>query len=311
MRHTTRKLMILAAALLACASMADAKPRHRHPVLHPVPASISVTDLAVPVADALAMRAKGRRVIAVFDIDNTLLTTPQDLGGDTWFNWQKSLEAPGDTAAFADLIRRNAALLELSRMTPTQPDTAAQIRTLQAHGIPVYALSARSPDLRGATERVLKDNGIDLSTAPECGPPLCARRGSLHDAEIRGAMRAAGLKPATTAYRDITISDGVMLVSGQDKGILLNLLLHNLKARGYSDVYFVDDTFHNIETMRAAAPRFRARVHPYSYERFWPDAAAFMKDTARQTRATQDYTNFQQGLCASVQSDLCSGTHAQ
>lgn len=300
-----RFLTALALAALTFVTSADAKPRHRPP--HPVPAYLSVTDLTDPVRAALDARAKGRRVIAVFDIDNTLLTMPQDLGSDTWFTWQRSLDDPATPQgrqAFADLIARNSILLELGQMTPTQPDTAALIARLKAAHVAVYALSARGTDLRGATETALARAGIDLSGAPECGPPLCRKRGSLGDRDIRAAARRIGLKLPDTPFAPVTVSDGVVMATGGDKGLILHLLLASLPGR-YDDVFFVDDTFQNIRNVQTAAPLIGARVHPYSYERFWPDAKAFAQDATRQQKTTEDYSRFQDTLCSVMQAALC------
>jgi len=301
-----RILTALVLVALTFAAPVDAKPHHRQP--RSIPAYISTTDLTDPVQAALAAHAKGRRVMVVFDIDNTLLTMPQDLGSDTWFNWQRSLDdtsTPQGQQAFADLIARNSTLLELSRMRPTQPDTPALIARLQAAHIPVYALSARSTDLRGATEDALAAAGIDLSGAPECGPPLCTRRGKLTDREIRAAARRIGMKLPAQPFLPVTVSDGVAMVTGADKGLILHLLLASLPDR-YDDVFFVDDTFQNVRNVQAAAPLIPARVHPYSYERFWPDAAAFMQDPARQAKTTQDYSRFRETLCSVMQAALCA-----
>ena len=287
-------------ALMVCAPVAEARHRHAHP--HAVPNYISTQDLAIPVNAALRAQADGKRVIVVFDIDNTLLTTPQDLGGDTWYNWKRTgLSAD----AYRDLITNNTALLQLAKLRPTQPDTAALIAELQARHITVYALSARGTNLRGATEDVLKVNGIDFSGAPECGPPLCVKRGNLGDTEIRSAARQIGLPVPDKAFRSLTISDGLIMATGQNKGLVLNLLLHSLPGKGYTDVYFVDDTFSNITDMQQAAPQIQARVHPYSYERFWTDSNAFMHDKARQDKADADYDNLRHSLCAAIQAAVC------
>ena len=41
--------------------------------------------------DAIEKQAPARATLFVFDIDNTLLTTKIDLGGDAWFGWQENL----------------------------------------------------------------------------------------------------------------------------------------------------------------------------------------------------------------------------
>jgi hypothetical protein len=300
LKRTLKPLLFGLMALMVCAPAAEAKRHHARP--HPVPAYISTTDLAVPVQAALKAQAEGKRAIVVFDVDNTLLTAPQDLGGDTWYNWKKS----GISAeAHHNLIINNTALLQVAKLNPTQPDTASLIAQLQAKHIAVYGLSARGTDLRGATENVLKANGIDFSGAPECGPPLCVKRGNLTDTDIRAAVRHIGLPLPEKAFYPITVSDGLIMATGQNKGLILNLLLHSLAGKGYTDVYFVDDTFKNITDMQAAAPLIRPRVHPYSYERFWSDSAAFMHDKARQDKADADYAALKYRLCAAIQAAVC------
>ena len=291
------RIPFLAALCLFAAPGAEA---HRHAPHQAVPAYVSTTDLGAPVQAALAAHAAGRRVIAVFDIDNTLLTMPQDLGSDTWFTWQRTERPDG----FAKLLSDNAMLLELGEMKPTQPDGPALLHTLQAAGIAVYALSARSPDLRGATEDALAKAGIDLSSAPECGAPLCSRRGNLNAVDIHAAARRLHVT-LKGEPRTVTVSDGVMMVAGQDKGVMLHLLLGSLKGR-YDDVFFVDDTFQNITDVRAAAPAFKARIHAYSYERFWPDAKAFMNDPARQAKSDAGMTQLKAGICAAIDATTCS-----
>ena len=61
-------LLVLAAGLLT--SAAEARPVHR-----PLPAGRVTDDLGVPVAEAMRAAARGRRVLVVFDIDNTPYTS--------------------------------------------------------------------------------------------------------------------------------------------------------------------------------------------------------------------------------------------
>lgn len=299
MRAVSRLLFCLV-VLIASQGPAFARP-------HTIPAYHETRDLAVPVEEALQARAAGRRVLVVFDIDNTLLTTQQDVGGDSWYVWKRAQDdaaTPEGRAAVADLLRDNTALLSLSTMTPTQADMSKLIAKLQAQGVDVYALSARGPDLRAATERALTAARVDLSPAPECGAPLCTRRGLLGEAQIRAASARASW-PQTGPFRPVTVSDGVMLASGQDKGLMLDLLLASLKPR-YDDVWFVDDTPDNIEHVRKAAPHIHARLHVFAYARLWADAAGFMHDKARQGKAEQGLATFRAGVCDAVRSYLCS-----
>lgn len=280
---------------------AEARRHHVHVLHRPVSPFTVTNDLDDPVQAALAAEDKGHRVIVVFDIDNTLLTMPQDLGSDTWYNWQR-VEHPDD---FKGVLSNSDLLLTLGHMVPTQPDVGALIQSLQGAHIPVFALSARSGGLRGATEAALASAGIDLSEAPECGAPLCTRRGQLYDTQIRAALRRMHMTVPAAPFRPVTVSDGLMMVSGQDKGVMLHLLLASLKAR-YDDVYFVDDTQANIDAVEAAAPIMPATVHAYSYRRLWKNAADFMADPARQQRSDADLAKLKAGICAAIDANTCN-----
>lgn len=309
-RMMLKRFLLLFFAVALTAHAAEARPVHhtvRHHTPRPVPAERVTDDLAIPVAEALQAKAQGRRVLVVFDIDNTLLTTRQDVGGDSWYVWKRGQDdaaTPAGRAAVSDLLRDNSALLELSAMQPTQADMPKLITKLQTKGVFVYALSARGPDLRGATERALGEAGVDLSSAPECGAPLCVKRGRLGEAQIHAASVRAGWAQ-TGPFRPITVSDGVMLVAGQDKGLMLDLLLASLPTR-YDDVWFVDDTQDNVEHVIKAAPHIAARVHPFAYSRLWPDAAAFMQSKVRQDKAEQGMAAFRAGVCAAIASEICA-----
>ena len=103
-----------------------------------------IIDLSIPVDEAINAQKSGHAVIVVFDIDNTLLTMPQDLGGDPWFNWKKS-ETSTDAKNQEPLgvfFAENSLLLQAGSMKPTQENAAALIRELQDNGVAIYALSA-------------------------------------------------------------------------------------------------------------------------------------------------------------------------
>ncbi len=292
-----RALLAFVLAALVFAAPAEARRHKAH--ARPTPAIEVTQDLAQPVHAAEAAVKRGRRVLVVFDIDNTLLTTPQDLGGDAWFNWQRA-EGSDDAQLLAD----STLLLQSTRMDKTQGDAASLVAELQARHVDVYALSARGETLRGATLAVLADAKIDLTKAPECGPPLCVRRGYLNDQQIRAAARKLGVRLPATAFRPITVSDGVMLAAGQNKGLLLHLLLGSLHRR-YDDVWFVDDTWQNVVDVQAEAHAMPARLHVISYRHLWPEADDFNKDAARQAKAQDDLKAFKAALCTAIRARTC------
>jgi hypothetical protein len=269
------------------------------------------TDLKDAVNAALADKARGRRVLVVFDIDNTLLTVPHDLGSDAWYA-QKSEndipKSPAPEAAREAMFRDSNLLLNAARMDKTQDNADILIAALQAAHIPVFAMSARDPALRGSTERELKRNGIDLSPAPQCGPPLCARRGNIRSDDIKAALNKLKLKQPDRPLRSITVSDGVVLLQGQDKGKFLHLLIHSLgdrRAKPFDDIYFIDDTPHNIEAVVRTAPYLHGRVHIYQYERMWEKSAAYRNSDERQAKAEADMGALRKDLCAAMQAVIC------
>ncbi|MEI9904869.1 MAG: hypothetical protein WDN06_13550 [Asticcacaulis sp.] len=67
-----RRFLLCLAVLAVLAPPADARAHRHHRVARPVLPYAATRDLAEPVQAALAAAKAGRRVIVVFDIDNTL-----------------------------------------------------------------------------------------------------------------------------------------------------------------------------------------------------------------------------------------------
>jgi hypothetical protein len=273
----------------------------------PVTAPFTHTsDLKEAVDAALMDKAKGRRVLVVFDIDNTLLTVSHDLGSDAWFA-QKSGQT--SEAAREAMFRDSNLLLNAARMDKTQSDADALVAALQTAHIPVFAMSARDPALRGSTERELKRNGIDLSAAPECGPPLCVGRGNITPERLKAALSKLKLKMPDRPLRYVTVSDGVVLLQGQDKGKFLHLLIHSLgdkRTKPFDDIYFIDDTPHNIEAVVRAAPYLHGRVHIFQYDRMAEKVSAYKASTERQTKAESDLESIRTAMCTTMAAVICS-----
>ena len=307
--YTREKMsrVVIALSAIALASTHVASAQQVSPAEH----FQKIIDLSIPVDEAINAQKSGHTVIVVFDIDNTLLTMPQDLGGDTWFNWKKSeiSKDPQNQEPLDTFFSENSLLLQAGSMKPTQENTAALIRELQDNGVAVYALSARGDDLRGTTELALKSAGIDLSTEPECGPPLCSRRGNLNDAQIRDAAHALGMNLPPKRFRPVTVSDGVMMIAGQNKGVMLPLLIESLSGTKFTDVYFVDDTLKNIEDVDANEVNIY-RIHLFNYRKFWGDADRFNHDSTRQEQTEKSLGRLREALCSAMKSALCPKPNA-
>ncbi|MEL6447355.1 MAG: DUF2608 domain-containing protein [Pseudomonadota bacterium] len=170
-------------------------------------------------------------VLVVLDIDNTILTSSVDLGGDFWYQWQRGrLDVQPEPDQKVDCLFEDAIglLYELGPMQVTEASLPVKIRSWQNGGNTVFALTSRSPKYRAATERELIRAGVDLSRAalsPEDG--------------------------GVPVYRDIadrewSYMQGVMMTTGMNKGTMLRMLLDRT-GRVFSAIVFVDDTRRHVD----------------------------------------------------------------
>ena len=223
--------LIVAATLSACS--ATPPP--------PVTGSATITETAhfaeVNLAvETLNARYGAANVLIVSDIDNTLLTSASDLGGDIWYQWQrgkldvKPTPAQKVSCLFEDTI---GMLYELNPMTVTDPLVPEIVASWQLAGNTVMALTSRDPRYRSATERELKSNGIELGQSA-----LTLENGVMP--EYRHQMD-----------RELTYSQGVMMTTGMDKGKMLHWILDKT-GRNFDAVIFIDDSRKNIDNMYTA-----------------------------------------------------------
>ena len=169
-------------------------------------------------------------VLIVVDIDNTLLTSTVDLGGDVWYQWQRNkLELkPNETQQVSCLFEDSIGLLyELVPMVSTEKHLPQLVKQWQQSGNTLFALTSRAPKYRAATERELYRNGFDLekmALAPKNQPVPVYRE---------------------TVGRELSYMKGVMMTSGMNKGEMLDLLLDKTAQR-FDAIVFVDDSNKNI-----------------------------------------------------------------
>lgn len=177
-----------------------------------------------------------QRVLIVVDIDNTLLTSTSDLGGDIWYQWQRnSLNVkPSEEQKVSCLFEDSISLLyELAPMQLTENDIPDIIAQWQDQQVSVFALTSRSPINRAATERELTRAGIDLNkTAP--GTELNKTPGIFEKLQ-----------------REMSYMNGIMMTSGMNKGQMLHYILQRYKQH-FDAIVFVDDSQKNIDNIYQA-----------------------------------------------------------
>lgn len=266
-------------------------------------ANFEVNDLSPALAEAEAgeMGTANQRILLVFDIDNTLLTMPQFLGSDQWFNYHAGLISGGRDPNFStwdDLLAAQTALFSLASMKSTQEGTGVLIKQATSRGVDVFLLSARGPELYDATTRELRRNQIVLNAPRACSFAICNLSGIYRDADIRRAITALGGTPTRTPYRDVVIRDGVMLASAQDKGTMLRVLLAAIPSGSYDKIIFVDDSQKNIDSV--ATSGLPIPLSLYHYNRV--QTAITKKEIENGER---QWRKFRSTVCAIVSAPFC------
>lgn len=174
-------------------------------------------------------------LLLVFDIDNTILTSTTDLGGDFWYQWQrgKLKTKPTKEQTVPHLFDVIPLLYELGTMRLTEPQLPKMIKAWQNDSIKFICLTARSSKARAATERELHKNGIFPEnyalTAKFQGYPATFRHKYMTN---------------DSTNREMTYSKGIAMVEGMNKGELLLHIL-DLTNSDFDAIIFVDDSKKN------------------------------------------------------------------
>ncbi|MEZ5069933.1 MAG: DUF2608 domain-containing protein [Bacteroidales bacterium] len=177
------------------------------------------------------------RVLVVLDIDNTLLTSATDLGGDIWYQWQRGeLDLkPTEDQKIKECFYEDAIglLYELGTMTLTDERIPGYIREWQAGGLTVFALTSRSPLYRTPTEQELLKQGIDF------------RPSALRSIEGNRLVLTYDLE------RPLSYANGILMTTGMNKGDMLHHILGRA-GRSFPSIVFVDDSEKNVRNMVSA-----------------------------------------------------------
>ncbi|MFK8053830.1 MAG: DUF2608 domain-containing protein [Woeseiaceae bacterium] len=222
------------------------------PETQPPQISVQTTEAFSDVDAAVAKATStftASRVLVVLDIDNTLLTSQTDLGGDIWYQWQtdRLRQRPAADQKVKCLFEDAIGLLyELAPMQLTDLALPDLIKRWQDQGNTVFALTSRSPRYRTATERELARAGIDLT------------RASLTDGNGQAPLYRE------KAAREWSYMQGIMMTTGMNKGEMLSMLLQRTGV-DFDAVIFVDDTRKHIdhlsETFEDAGPKALSLFH--------------------------------------------------
>lgn len=121
---------------------------------------ISSIDEVVPYVEE-------ENVLLVFDIDNTLITTAQELGSPQWFNHMLS-QQPYSTLSQADAKKMLAPMwhriLLKTEIKPVETNTELVVAQLQRKNIKIIGITNRDVELAYPTIQQLSSVRIDFST---------------------------------------------------------------------------------------------------------------------------------------------------
>lgn len=167
-------------------------------------------------------------VLVVFDIDNTLLKSDQDLGGDLWYNWQRSNNITDDAKLSTNCLFDIAVPLLTRRNSYSlvEGDSTKAVFLDLSTKYTAIALTSRSPELRIDTERALASNNLIFKDT----------------------------KFTSTYYKydsKLSYANGIFMTTGQNKGDMLKQLL-GAQLLNYKYIFFVDDGEKNIKNMEDA-----------------------------------------------------------
>lgn len=238
----------------------------------------------VKQAKRYASRFGGKNVLAVMDIDNTLLAMDRDLGSDQWFEWQEYLleNEPNSAHLVASdmpgLLRVQGLLFASTTMHPPEPDQPSHVAAIQDLEVDTVVLTSRGDDFRPSTQRELQRAGYNIAkSAPSIslfqrsgnGPQVTCSRFLPYKYE--SPTRPFGLMPRELELfdlskkpREVSYGDGVMMTAGQHKGAMLLVLLHLIEKQ-YSAIVFVDDHGRHVSRVYDALVRRGIEVTTFHY----------------------------------------------
>ena len=295
------------AVLSSCSSIPEPTPAVSERV------TMSSIDEVRPIVEDKIDRFGADRVLVVFDVDDTLLTMSHDLGGVGWYDWQDALgdeagDQPGEIGSA--LFDVQGVLFEASQMMPVEEGTKELLNMLRARGVATHGLTARGPDYFGATYRELRKNDLALEIPTACEAPLCANPGVMSFEDVRAALlkdfsedelSTIGLKTGRPAI----VGNGLLMVAGQHKGLMLHLLLESYPESDFAAIVFVDDSMTNVENLMNIAPQLERDVTIVHYDRLNAHNEDLARNDERVSRAISNWSDIESAICGAMTSRIC------
>ncbi len=166
-----------------------------------------------------------------FDLDNTVMESTLNLGGDQWFSHlMKYTPQPSQRYVFTLYY----ALQSHIKMQASEPKIALIIKALQDIGIPVFALTARDEQILEPTIKQLLHIGVDFS---------------INKNEVT----------QDTQYRS-----GIICCNGQNKGDAITRFLNTCNKKP-SDIVMFDDKNPHLVHIQTATKEMNINFFGFRY----------------------------------------------
>lgn len=229
-----------------------------------------------------------KTTLLAFDLDDTVITMTQPLGSVGWWDWQSELLKNGKdadklfTTDFNQLVRIQNILFQLVKMEVTDEAVLPLMHKVTNDGAIIMGLTARGKEHLSATLMQLNDSHF-------------SENGAL-------MFKKYGLKFASGNFfcpqfkREVIYQDGLMLLSGEDKGEALGCILAK-SGKKIQTIIFVDDSIKNTRSVsKAFVNRDDVNVINILYTKENAKEEAIQTNAELQEKIFKDWNHIKQAL---------------
>lgn len=229
-----------------------------------------------------------KTTLLAFDLDDTLITMSQPLGSVGWWDWQSGLLKNDKNAKdlfttdYNQLVRIQNILFQLIKMDVTDENVLPFIQQAANDEATIIGLTARGKEHLSATLMQLTDNQF------------------MENDQL--LFKRHGLKIPTGSFacpkftRDVIYQDGIIFLSGEDKGQALTCILSSATQQ-IQTIIFVDDSAKNTQAVkRSFADRNDVNVIDILFTKENSKEAEIQANNTLQDRIYSDWNHIKQSL---------------
>ncbi len=178
---------------------------------------------------------KNDDTLVIFDIDNTLVHTAQDLGSDAWAYWmveqklRQGMQVQDAIEYIFDLFNH---VHEHIDVFPVEDQSVSVVHQLKELSIPTICLTSRPGSMIDRTQEQLKKVGFVLNCP-------------------------VGLNKAVTLHMNsrVEMANGIICGGINDKGDVLSSIFDKLDYQSPNTVVFIDDKSSCVESIGKACSK--------------------------------------------------------